>query len=245
MNLLEDRQFVNDTARCKRADGGYGPLDPSAQEAPMTPFRERNKTVIGVVGVLAIVALLAGSFSLDRLVGGEEFKAEFTEAAGLRPNDEVRVAGVKVGKVLGVDLAGDRVQVKFRAKDVELGNRSRADIRIKTVLGRKFLSAHAGRRGRDGPRRGHPARAGRPRRSRSPTPSATCRRRSRRSTTSSSRSPSRRSPTPSATPRTRCAPRSRACRGCRAPSPTATTSSRRCSSAPAGSATCWPSATRT
>ena len=105
----------------------------------MTPFREQNKTVIGAVGILAILAVLAGSFSVDKIIGGDEFKAEFTEAAGLRPNDEVRVAGVKVGKVLAVDLAGDRVQVKFRVKDAELGNRSRADIRIKTVLGRKFM----------------------------------------------------------------------------------------------------------
>lgn len=106
----------------------------------MTPFRERNKTVIGAVGILSILALLAGSFSVDKILGGDEYKAEFTEAAGLRPNDEVRVAGVKVGKVLSVDLAGDRVQVEFRAKDVELGRASRADIRIKTLLGRKFLS---------------------------------------------------------------------------------------------------------
>ena len=106
----------------------------------MTPFRERNKTVIGAVGIAAILALLAGSFSVDAVLGGEEYKAEFTEAAGLRPNDEVRVAGVKIGKVLSVDLAGDRVQVKFRANDeAELGDRTRADIRIKTLLGRKFL----------------------------------------------------------------------------------------------------------
>ncbi len=105
----------------------------------MTPFREQNKTVIGAIGLLAIFAVLAGSFSIDKVIGGEEYKAEFTEAAGLRANDEVRVAGVKVGKVLAVDLAGDRVQVRFRVKDAELGNRSRADIRIKTVLGRKFM----------------------------------------------------------------------------------------------------------
>ena len=105
----------------------------------MTPFREQNKTVIGVIGILAILAILAGSFSIDKVIGGDEYQAEFTEAAGLRPNDEVRVAGVKVGKVLAVDLAGDRVQVRFRVKDTDLGNRSRADIRIKTVLGRKFV----------------------------------------------------------------------------------------------------------
>ncbi len=106
----------------------------------MTPFREQNKTVIGAIGILSILALLAGSFSIDRIIGGNEYKAEFSEAAGLKANDEVRVAGVKVGKVLKVDLAGDRVQVAFRVKDAELGNRTRADIRIKTVLGRKFLS---------------------------------------------------------------------------------------------------------
>lgn len=106
----------------------------------MIPFRERNKTVIGSVGILSILALLAGSFSVDAIIGGEEYKAEFSEAAGLRPNDEVRIAGVKVGKVLSVDLAGDRVQVEFRANDdARIGDRTRADIRIKTLLGRKFL----------------------------------------------------------------------------------------------------------
>jgi phospholipid/cholesterol/gamma-HCH transport system substrate-binding protein len=106
----------------------------------MIPFRERNKTVIGAVGIATIVALLAGSFSIDKILGGTEYKAEFSEAAGLKPEDEVRVAGIKVGKVLSVELAGDRVQVEFRAKDVELGDRTRADIRIKTLLGRKLLS---------------------------------------------------------------------------------------------------------
>jgi phospholipid/cholesterol/gamma-HCH transport system substrate-binding protein len=106
----------------------------------MIPFRERNKTVIGAIGILSIVALLAGSFSVDAIVGGDEYKAEFTEAAGLRPNDEVRVAGVKVGKVLSVDLAGERVLGEFRDKHPEPGDRSRADIRIKTLLGRKYLS---------------------------------------------------------------------------------------------------------
>jgi len=103
------------------------------------PFRERNKTVIGAIGIVSIAALLAGSFSLDALVGGDTYKAEFTEAAGLRPEDEVRVAGVKVGKVLSVDLDGDKVLVEFRVKDARLGEQSRADIRIKTLLGRKFL----------------------------------------------------------------------------------------------------------
>jgi phospholipid/cholesterol/gamma-HCH transport system substrate-binding protein len=105
----------------------------------MTPFREQNKTVIGAVGIVAIVSLIAVTFNLNNIIGGATYRAEFSEAAGLQPEDEVRVAGVKVGKVLEVELAGDRVQVEFRAKDVTLGGASRADIRIKTLLGRKFL----------------------------------------------------------------------------------------------------------
>ncbi len=105
----------------------------------MTPFRERNKTVIGAVGIALIVAVVATTFNLDEIIGGPTYKADFTEAAGLMPEDEVRVAGVKVGKVVDVDLAGDRVRVEFRARDVTLGGASRADIRIKTILGRKYL----------------------------------------------------------------------------------------------------------
>jgi phospholipid/cholesterol/gamma-HCH transport system substrate-binding protein len=108
----------------------------------MTPFREQNKTVIGSVGLLLILLLVAAAFNADKLPiigGGTVYKAEFSEAAGLRPNDEVRIAGVKIGKVTAVDLAGDRVLVHFRVKNADFGKDSRADIRIKTVLGRKFL----------------------------------------------------------------------------------------------------------
>ncbi len=113
---------------------------PWSEEQLMRPFREQNKTIIGLIGIAVILGLLGAAFTLDRFIGGEEYAAEFTEAAGLRPNDEVRVAGVKVGKVIATDLAGDRVKVKMRVKGAKLGRATRADIRIKTVLGRKFLS---------------------------------------------------------------------------------------------------------
>ena len=56
----------------------------------MTPFRERNKTVIGSVGLVVIVLLLVVAFSADKLPiigGGTVYQAQFSEAAGLRPND--------------------------------------------------------------------------------------------------------------------------------------------------------------
>ena len=108
----------------------------------MTPFREQNKTVIGSVGLLLILSVIVAAFNADKLPiigGGELYNANFSEAAGLQPNDEVRIAGVKVGKVTDVELDGDKVLVRFRIKNADFGKNSRADIRIKTVLGRKFL----------------------------------------------------------------------------------------------------------
>ncbi|MGB8649792.1 MAG: MCE family protein [Mycobacteriales bacterium] len=109
----------------------------------MTPFRERNKTVIGAVGLGLILLLLVGAFKTDSLPfigGGKVYSADFSEAAGLQKMDEVRVAGVKVGKVVGISLKGDHVVVRMRVKGVHLGRLTRAEIKIKTVLGRKYLA---------------------------------------------------------------------------------------------------------
>ncbi|MWK36496.1 MCE family protein [Actinomadura sp. J1-007] len=72
--------------------------------------------------------------------GGTTYSAYFSEAAGLKDGQEVRVAGVKVGKVTGVSLKGDKVKVTFRVKDTWVGNATRATIMIKTLLGSKYLS---------------------------------------------------------------------------------------------------------
>jgi len=109
----------------------------------MTPFRERNQTVIGAVGITLIILMVGLAFMTDRLPivgGGQVYKADFSEAAGLQKMDEVRVAGVKVGKVVGIELDGDHVVVSMRIKGADLGALTRAEIKIKTVLGRKYVS---------------------------------------------------------------------------------------------------------
>jgi phospholipid/cholesterol/gamma-HCH transport system substrate-binding protein len=111
----------------------------------MKPFSERNPVVLGLVGLTALGALLVASFNADRLPligGGNDYAASFREASGLQPDNEVRVAGVKVGKVTDVELDGAKVRVSFRVSepDVTLGDRTSATIRIKTVLGQKYLA---------------------------------------------------------------------------------------------------------
>lgn len=110
----------------------------------MIPFRERNPVVIGAVGLGLIVALLAAAFNaqdLPLIGGGTDYAAAFSEAGGLKPGDDVRVAGVKVGQVQSLDLEGDHVRVDFRVQDgVEFGTETGAAVKIKTVLGAKYLA---------------------------------------------------------------------------------------------------------
>lgn len=110
----------------------------------MKSFRERNPAPIGVIGTVVLVALAALVYFWPELPGisGTTYEAEFTEAAGLRADDEVRVAGIKVGEVTDVELDVDRVLVSFRVDDTWVGDHTTAAIKIKTLLGRKFLALH-------------------------------------------------------------------------------------------------------
>ena len=108
------------------------------------PFRERNPVIIGFISIAVIVALLVTAFkaaSLPIIGGGDVYHAAFTEAGGLKANDEVRIAGVRVGKVESIELDGDHVQVSFRIdENAEFGQESLAAIKVKTLLGSMFLA---------------------------------------------------------------------------------------------------------
>jgi phospholipid/cholesterol/gamma-HCH transport system substrate-binding protein len=106
------------------------------------PIRERNPIVVAVAGLalLAVVCSLV-YFSNDLpFIGGTGYTAYFSEAAGLQPGNEVRIAGVTVGQVTGVSLAGDKVAVTFDVKNAWVGNQTTAAIEIKTLLGDKYLA---------------------------------------------------------------------------------------------------------
>lgn len=109
-----------------------------------TPFRQRNPVPIGLASFAVIVLLVILALNLGKipvLGGGKKHSAAFAEAAGLRNGEEVRIAGVKVGKVTGMDLVGDHVKVDFQVNDgVRLGELTRAEIKIKTVLGAHYVA---------------------------------------------------------------------------------------------------------
>jgi len=109
----------------------------------MTPFRERNPVAVGAAGIIVLVLVFLLAFNADKLPvigGGKAYAADFTDLSGLNKGDDVRVAGVKVGKVTGIKLDGSFVRVSFKVKGVDLGDRTRAAIKIKTLLGQKYLA---------------------------------------------------------------------------------------------------------
>ncbi|WP_406691531.1 MCE family protein [Saccharopolyspora sp. ID03-671] len=105
-------------------------------------LRRRDPAAAGAVGLVLItlVSLLAFHFEDLPVVGGTTYRAQFTEAAGLKPDDEVRIAGVKAGTVTSMSLRGKHVEVAFRVDDAWVGDRTTASIEIKTLLGQKFLA---------------------------------------------------------------------------------------------------------
>ena len=108
------------------------------------PFRERNPVVVGAASLAVIALLIMAAFraqDLPLIGGGDTYYAAFSESGGLKANDEVRIAGVRVGKVEEVALDGDHVKVTFRIDtDSGFGEETRASIRVKTLLGAMYLA---------------------------------------------------------------------------------------------------------
>ncbi|HWU20896.1 MAG TPA: MCE family protein [Nocardioides sp.] len=110
----------------------------------MKPFRERNPVIVGALSIVALVLLLTAALraqDLPLIGAGDTYYADFSEAGGLKVNDEVRIAGVRVGKVNSVELEGDKVHIGFKIKtDATLGQDTAAAIQVKTILGSMYLA---------------------------------------------------------------------------------------------------------
>lgn len=109
----------------------------------MKSFAERNPLVLGAVGIVVTAGLTVAALEYDHLPfvdSGTSYSAYFAEAGGLTSGAAVEVSGFRVGQVKDIDLDGARVLVTFKINDdVELGERTEAAIKTKTLLGAKIL----------------------------------------------------------------------------------------------------------
>jgi phospholipid/cholesterol/gamma-HCH transport system substrate-binding protein len=104
-------------------------------------LRPRTARATGIATV-AVLAILAGMLFVPSglALGKQTFHAELARAGGLLAGDDVRVAGISVGKVTSLKIRDAKVRVSFRVGDsVRLGEETRADVKIATLLGTHYL----------------------------------------------------------------------------------------------------------
>ena len=110
-------------------------------------FRERSPVLIGIISILAITAATIFAFSINKipaLKSAFKISAEFKDAAGLTAENQVRVAGIKVGTVSEIELDGDRVVVTMEIDNgTQIPKGAFAEIKLATILGTKFVDIEA------------------------------------------------------------------------------------------------------
>lgn len=97
---------------------------------------------LGVITLVVMALVSAATFNLGKFPGfrGTTYYAEFSDASGIHKGNIVQVGGIRAGRVSAVDLAGDRVKVKFEIDgDVDFGPDSHASIEVLNLLGEKYL----------------------------------------------------------------------------------------------------------
>jgi phospholipid/cholesterol/gamma-HCH transport system substrate-binding protein len=108
-------------------------------------FRDRNPYAVGLVSMAIIGAItgLAFLIGLNHLLEhAYPMSGTFRDASGLRVGDEVKLAGVKVGRVTAIkaDHTNGNVFVDWVVNDgTDIGSDAGAEIALKTLLGSKYI----------------------------------------------------------------------------------------------------------
>ena len=93
------------------------------------------------------LAATIGNVTLANAFGRNTYDltAVFDDVTGLLPNDSVKVAGVAVGKVTGIDVEAGKAVVRFRVRDAtRVPDDTRATIRWRNLLGQRYLYLEPG-----------------------------------------------------------------------------------------------------
>jgi len=118
----------------------------------MLKYRGSHLVRAGILGVVLILLVITVGLQPQRLVAlatSVRHQALFTEAAGLAPGNDVKVAGVKVGSVSDVELQRGKALVTFTVDGtVRLGSDTTAHIRTGTLLGQRLLTLESDGKGR-------------------------------------------------------------------------------------------------
>ncbi|QCH26121.1 MCE family protein [Mycobacteroides salmoniphilum] len=105
---------------------------------------------LSVFMVIAVAMTWLVYSTLRRDVAGStyDYAAMFTDVTGLRDGDDVRVAGVRVGRIESVAIDGDLAKVEFRVQTEQpLYGNTIATITYQNIVGQRYLGLSLGKTG--------------------------------------------------------------------------------------------------
>ncbi|GAB2679151.1 MCE family protein [Nocardia goodfellowii] len=107
----------------------------------------RSLLVLIVFLVVSVVLTWTVIVTLERGISGatHRYSAMFTDVSGLRVGDDVRMAGVRVGRVDSIQLSGALARVGFEVQDDQVitGNTT-ASVTYQNLIGQRYLGLAMG-----------------------------------------------------------------------------------------------------
>ncbi|MFB8004207.1 MlaD family protein [Nocardia sp. NPDC056000] len=102
----------------------------------------RRQLVLGLGGMAVVVVLMIASAIIYFIpLGKNTYTADLTEAGSVKVGDEVRIAGITVGSVTGMELLDDSVRMTFTVENkIFVGDQTTLDIRMLTAIGGHYVA---------------------------------------------------------------------------------------------------------
>ncbi|HEX6970188.1 MAG TPA: MCE family protein [Micromonosporaceae bacterium] len=99
------------------------------------------KLLVFAAVTLTLTGLLGQALGSLGFTDDPVYRARFTDVTGLLVGDDVRIAGVRVGRVERIDLVGSVAEVRFSvAEDVPLATGVRVKLRYRNLVGQRYLA---------------------------------------------------------------------------------------------------------
>ncbi len=99
----------------------------------------------GALSILLVIGLVIAGVTYISPPGQRTMSAQLINTGGLKSGDQVRIAGIRKGKVSGVDLTGTYITVKFRLDDaITVHSDATANVRLVTPIGGRVLDLNPG-----------------------------------------------------------------------------------------------------
>src|SRR5512137_1280050 len=106
---------------------------------------ETRLGVFVALTVLAAAVILERVGSLETFQRGKRVNALFASIQDLKVGDRVKMAGVEVGRVQGIELTNNRVWVKMKVRPAaEVRTDSTATIKFIGLMGQNYVSIDFG-----------------------------------------------------------------------------------------------------